>query len=317
MNTSHLLIIVALAIMAGCSSTPMSFEEAISRPSAVRGTVKGSVEDELKVRVGFQYAYVAYNYDFKGQLPSDPGTLDHAYHDALAIPLIAYDFYLGNSIDGAMSIVTWFDAGFNDQAHYRYHYVDSNSRIALPNTHYYRFEHGHGPATPEDVHQAWDAAYDLFTKLFPAKDCVVYNWKPSVGYRHTVMKDEPGVLKQILYSCPHPLVEGEIIKVNVSAWGNPASDLKTMAWVEQQCWIPRDNENYVDIRDCGEKQADRQWPLLPHDPVATWIQLFTTPTEADPGTMVSVVRFDQQTFSMANPGVSDSYAAFLRALPSK
>ena len=265
--------------------------------------------------MGFQYAYTAFNYQFETPLPTDPSTFNHAYHDALAIPLTAYDFYLGNNVDGTMGVLNWLDAGLNDAAHYRYHYIDSNARVALPNTHYYRFQHGRGTATPEDLNLAWDSAYALFQKLYPASECIVYNWTPSNGYRKTMMKNEPGVRKDILYSCPHPLVEGEIIKVSVSAWGNPAVDLTTVSWVEQQCWIPRSKDNYVDIRDCGEKQANAQWPMLPKESDVTWIQLFTTASEDDPGTMVSVVRLYDEEFSMANPGVSDTYAAFLRSQP--
>jgi len=235
----------------------------------------------------------------------------------LSIGATAASLAAGNPAAGALSAATWFSAGLSKESRWGYYLNATTPLVALPNTHYFRFDSRAGPATAEDVYEAWDAAYQLMGALYPNQDCHVFGWTQELEYLRTHMKDAPGSYKEILYLCEHPLVQGEKIKVNVSAFANPAAGLRTVSMVQRQCELQRPRAEWIDITPCGIELADREASLIPEEADATWMQLVTTPSADDPGRLITIARYQGKELVMEPPPVTPEYAEFLRSRHEK
>jgi hypothetical protein len=309
--------LVSLAL-GGCATTraPQSFEDALNSPAARQPLPAGSAE-ELRHRVGFVFANRA-----RTEVPAtwqvrDPDTLNSTTYDVLSIQVFAASFAAGNLTAGSLDLLTWFNAGLSTDARWGHYVRTTRPLVSLPNTQYYRFDARPGVATVEDVETAWEAAHGLMQALYPSADCHVFGWTPTLEYRRTHMKRVPGSHVEFLYVCRHPLVDGEQIRVTVSAWANPASGLRSVAMVESQCWVARPPSQWIDISACGLERANREVALIPTEAEAQWMQLVTTPSADDPGTMITLARYEGRELVLESPGLSPEYAAFLRAQRSK
>lgn len=313
MPSRHYLVGLLMTLtLGGCATpAPRTYEEALNSPAARQPLPEGAAT-ELRYRVGFQYANRA-----RLEVPAtwqvrDPDTLNSRTYDALSIQVSAANFAAGNVGAGSLDLLTWFNAGLSKDARWGHYVRTTTPLVALPNTHYFRFQEGTGIATAEDVEAAWDAAHRLMQALYPSTECHVFGWTPETQYSRTYMKSVPAVYRETLFVCPHPLVSGETIKVNVSAFANPAPGLRSVAMVQSQCWIERPRSQWIDITGCGMEQANRQAGLVPTEPDAKWMQLVTTPVADDPGQMVTIARYQGRELVMESPGLSPEYAAFLR-----
>lgn len=298
--------------MGGCGTVgPMSFEEALNTPAATRG-LPGSAEEELRYRVGFQYANRARLADDSSWAVRNPDTLNGTTYNVLTTGSAIANFSSGQTGAGALDIVTWLNDGLGKDARYAFYVKYTMPYVGLPNTQYYRFDETPGRATAADVNEAWEAAYRLMGAMFPANECKVFGWTPELEYAKTHMKNASGVYKEILYVCPHPVFPGETIKVNVAAYANPAKGLRTVAMVQSNCWIDRERDDWLDITPCGVELANKQISKIPAEPLSDWMQLFTTPSAEDVGKMVTVARYRSRELMMAPPVPNPEYGNWLR-----
>jgi hypothetical protein len=307
------LMLVAVMVLAGCATPqPRTFEEAISSVGA-RQPLPATEAEELRYRVPFVYANRALTETPASWKTRSPDTLNSSTYDVLSLGASGANLAAGDFTAGTLDVVTWFGAGLSKESRWAYYLNATTPLVALANTHYFRFDGRAGPATAEDVYEAWDAAYQLMRALYPTQECRVFGWTPELEYLRTYMKDAPGSYKEILYLCDGGLVQGEKIKVNVSAFANPAAGLRTVSMVQRQCDLPRPRGEWIDITPCGIALADREAALIPEESDATWMQLVTTPSADDPGRMITIARYQGKELVMEPPPVTPEYAEFLRS----
>lgn len=307
-----LLLLLGAIALGGCATPqPRSFEEAINTVGA-RQPLPSSEAEELRYRMGFVYANRARTEAPASWTVRNPDTLNSPTYDVLKLGASGASFAAGNTTAGALDAVTWFSSGLSKEARWGHYLNETTPLVALPNTHYFRFDSREGPATAEDVYAAWDASYRLMQALYPSGECRVFGWTQEYQYLRTYMKNAPGSYREILYLCEHPLVQGAQIKVNVSAFANPAPGLRTVGMVQRQCELPRQPSEWIDISPCGIELANREVTLIPAETDASWMQLVTTPSADDQGRMITIARYEGKELAMEPPPITAEYAEFLR-----
>lgn len=296
--------------LGGCATLePMTLEETLARTHST-SMLHGSEEEELRYRVGFQYANRARLADDSLWSVRDPDTMNSATYDFLTAGSATANFLSGASGAGVLDLVTWFGDGLSKEAGYSAHLQFTTGYVSTPNTQYYRFDDTPGEATAEDVYKAWEAADGLRKAVY--RGCEVAGWKPDIQYRHARVKDAPGSYKEIAYYCEHPVMPSERVLVVVNAFANPAPGVRTVGMVQSNCWMNRMEKDWVDITGCGAAMANRHYDAMPGDDGGEWLQLFTTPTAEDPGKMVTVARYQGMELMMKPPPMNERYADFLR-----
>ena len=309
---NHLLLLLGAITLAGCAAPqPRSFEEALNTVGA-RQPLPSSEADELRYRLGFVYANRARTEAPTAWKVRNPDTLNSPTYDVLKLGASGASLAAGNVTAGALDAVTWFSAGLSKDARWGHYLKETTPLVALPNTHYFRFQEGPGPATADEVSAAWEAAFRLVQALYPDGQCQVFGWTPEYEYLRTYPKNVTGSYREILYLCTHPLVPGEKLKVNVSAFANPAPGLRTVAMVQRQCELPRPPAEWLDMTACGIELANREGALLPAEADASWMQLVTTPSADDAGRMITIARYQGKELALEPPPITDAYAEFLR-----
>ena len=307
-----LLLLLGAIALAGCATPqPRSFEEAINSVGA-RQPLPGTEAEELRYRVGFVYANRARTEAPASWTVRNPDTLSSPTYDVVKLGASGASFAAGNSTAGALDAVTWFSSGLSKEARWGHYLNATTPLVALPNTHYFRFQEGAGPATAEDVSAAWEAAFGLMQALYPDGACQVFGWTPEYEYLRTYPKNVEGSYREILYLGTHPIVPGEKLKVNVSAFASPAPGLRTVAMVQRQCELPRPPAEWLDITPCGIELANREGALIPAEADASWMQLVTTPSADDPGRMITIARYEGKDLALEPPPITAEYADFLR-----
>lgn len=313
MRIKHVVPLLMSIALAGCAATPAprSYEDALNSTAARQPLPAGTAE-ELRYRVGFVFANRA-----RMEIPTawrvrNPDTMNSPAYDALSIQVSATNFAAGNVAAGSLDVLTWLNAGLSKEARWGHYVRETAPLVALPNTQYYRFTLGTGVASEADVEEAWDAAHRLLETIY-GSDCSVLGWTPELGYAATHMKFVPGSYRESVFVCRHPVVPGESIRVNVSAFANPAAGLRSVAMVQGQCWVARPPSQWLDITPCGLERADREAGLVPTEPEGKWMQLVTTPAADDAGKMITIARYEGRELVLEPPALNAEYAAFLRS----
>jgi len=298
-------------LLGGCAAVePMTFEESLNTHRATRNDVR-DWDEELRYRVEFQYANTARQKLEKADLEIPPNT-----NIDIMVPFAIWDYARGDSFGGAMGFASWFSNGLSKESRYAHYFNRGIGYMVNPNTHYFTFDTRPGTATVGDIHQAWDEAFELFQSVYNRDgECHVFGYTEEYQYARTYPKDVPGLHKDVLYLCDHPIFENKKQKVMVMAYANPFDNVRVIAATVTQCYIdPPKGEKFVDVRGCGMRLADAQRPFLTNSRNG-WIELAITPTEAAAHELEVVVRSAGEATRLPVPEMTQKYKDFLKSSP--
>lgn len=306
--TTRTILLLAVALTAGCAVQPMTYEESLQTDRATRSDIR-DWDEEMRYRVEFQYANTARQKLQMADLDIPPDTnLD------FQVPFAIWDYARGDNLSGAIGFADWFNAGLSKNARYGYYFNRGLGYMVNPNTHYVTFDEREGVATAADVHQAWDEAFTLFQSIYDrGRDCHVFGYTEEAQYAKTYPKDVPGENKVVLYLCPHPLDINKQQKVIVTSYANPFEGVRVIAGVFTQCYFdPPKHQKYVDIRACGETLAEQQRVLLTPSRFG-WMEMITTPIAETPHLLQVVARRDADITVLPAPETKEDFQEFLKA----
>lgn len=304
-----LSVLLFALVVSGCATVePMTFEESLETSRATRNDVR-DWEEELRYRVELQYANTARQKLESAELDIPPNT-----NIDFMVPFAIWEYARGNSLGGGIAVADWLNSGLTKESRYRTYYNRGLGYMVHPNTHYFTFDERDGIATPADVHAAWDEAYALFQAVFNRDgNCRVFGYTDEYQYARTYSKNVPGKYKDVGWQCRHPLFEGQLQKVIVTAYANPFDGVRVIAGVVTQCWVePPRNQKFTDLRGCGMPLADAQRPYLT-DSRFGWTELITTPQSDAPHLFEVVVRHGDQQTTLPAPETTEDYQAFLQS----
>lgn len=307
MNTKSLVVIL-LTLVSGCATEPMTFEESLATPRAMRNDIK-TWERLSEVRVSFHYANAAYALENQPEVEVPSST-----SRGISVPLAIYDFSLGNDLGGSIGILDWFNSGMSEENTYRYYYMREVEMMATPNTHFISIDRTSGSPTPEELRSAWSEAYKLFEEVYNREgNCKVWGYDDQAQFARTNSKDVPGRYKEVLMRCQHPSDLDRSFQVKISAWAEALPDSKMVIAVQSRCGSDRPRgARFTDDRMCGQRFADAFSPDL-EDYNLEWTRLVVTPTEADPGLLEVRATRNGKTVVLPPPEPTEAYVEFLRA----
>lgn len=312
MSKRHLIaVLLFLSLLGGCAVAPQTFEESLSTPRAVRNDIR-DWDNHLRYMVGLQYANAA-----RKTINQPSIDIPQTSSRDIQIPFAIWDFSIGDNLAGGIGVLDWFNAGMNGANHTVYYYNRGLGFMANPNTHYFAFDEGDGEATETDVRDMWSSANKMFEAVFnKSGDCHVWGYSESMQYSGTNSKDVPGRYKEVLYRCPNPVFEGQVLRVNVSAWANPFSDdVQVIGAVQSQCTDKKERgERFADTRFCGEQFAALNRTRLDLDG-RNWMEMIITPAQGSPSLLEVVVDYKGSTRTLPPPEPNPDYTDFLASRP--
>lgn len=300
---------IVVAILSGCATVePITFEESLQTERATRNGIR-DWDEELRYRVELQYANTARQKLESADLDIPPNT-----NIDFVVPFAIWEYARGDTLQANMDMAAWFNAGLSKGSRYAHYFNRGMGYMVNPNTHYFTFDERDGVATADDVHAAWDDAFALFQSIHNRnRDCHVFGFTEEYQYARTYPKDVPGLYKDVLYLCKNPALEGQEQKVLVTAYANPFDGVRVIAGVVTQCWVdPPRGETFVDVRECGQRLADKQRALIP-DSRYGWTELITTPMAETPYKLEVVVRNEHGTAVLPAPEMTQEYMDFFKS----
>ena len=309
MRGSLLFIALAGVLATGCGVTPLTFEEKFAQTGVQRSDIR-DYEGHMKLMVALQYANAARRATLQPGLEI-PANTDRSFQ----VPFAIWDFSNGNNFGSAMGFLDWFNSGMNGGNHSAYYFDREVGFMSNANLHYYTFVEGDKKPSAEAMRGVWDETHKLFQDTFNKEGkCYVWGYSEKNQYALTYPKNVPGLYTEVLYKCPHPLVEDYVQKVFVSAWSNPFQGTEIIGALQSQCfWKPERRTQFADNRDCGKKQADRMLAKLGGLPEG-WMQITSTPSE-DPNRLEIHSLYMGETRVLPAPEATDAYVEFLSERP--
>jgi len=273
MRRLTLALTLLFSFLGGCAVTPMTFEEELQTDRATRNDFP-DYDAQMPRMVGLQYARAAKHATENPELDIPKGT-----ERGFQVPFAIWDFAAGDSFGGAMAVLDWFNSGMSDEKHAAYYFNRGLGFVANPNVSYYTFLPGNEKPSADDVSRTWQHAHSLFERVFNSSgECHQWGWTEKHQHALTYGKNVPGLYKEVLYKCPHPLDPTDVQRVHVTAWANPFPGTSVIGTVQSQCSSKAERgEIFSDTRDCGVKQARRHLKLIWGLP-KEWMQLTCTPT---------------------------------------
>lgn len=301
--------VLAISVLCGCAVTPLTFEESMQKPRAVRSDIR-DYESHMRLMVGLHYANAAKRSTIEPELDIPPNT-----NRDFQVPFAIWDFTNGSNFGSAIGFLDWFNAGMNGGNHSRHYWARGLGFMANPNVHYFTFVDGDNKPTPAALTRSWEQAHQLFQSTFNVDgQCKVIGWKEKQQYALTDPKNVPGLYIEVIYRCPHPLVPRWKQRVYVTAWSNPFAGTSIIGTVQSQCaWKPEKGERYADNRWCGIKQAELHLKRLAGVP-KNWMQLTTTPGK-DPSLLEVQSLYLGEKRTIPAPEPASKYTEFLAKRP--
>lgn len=308
-----ILNILCFLALVGCATLPITLDERMNSKYALANDVGENGADEMRYRVGYQYANAARD------LITD---LEHpqvnSSESTRGAPLVTWSYTLQDAYDSRFGDPWSIRVGTvtPEEARNGTYFNTGFAMMAMPNTHYFLYEEGPGSASAEDVDATWKAAHALFSAIHNLDNrCEVARWHAEYQYALTQPKNVRGIYKQVVYLCPNPVANNEVQTVRVEAWANPFEGVRSMGAVQSQCWYERPRgKKYVDIRGCGESLARRQRALIPESRFEV-MELITTPQRHKPSMFKVVARYKSNALTLLAPETNPKYIAFLEEHP--
>lgn len=302
-----LKLTLMLSFLGGCAATqPLSFEEALQTNRATRSAFR-DYDAHMPRMVALQYAGAARRLTENPEIEAPTG-VDRAFQ----VPFAIWDFAAGNSLGGGIGVMDWFASGLGQQSISFDYFKREVSIVGGPNVSYYTFVPGNNKPTSDEVSRVWGDAKALFSRVFDTEGkCYQFGWTEERQYSRTYGKNVPGLYKEVLYVCPHPLRASESQHIYVTAWANPFPDTSVIGAVQSEC---KTTPKFADNRDCGTKQAKKHLEALGGLPPG-WMQMTTSPTVADPAYLEVNSLYQGERRTLESPEQTEAYVKYLSERP--